>query len=240
MEDRDLMGGDDLTAVDDVSNDGAEFNFTENFDVQDVTILEEETKLPKIDIDSGNEELSLSNEERTIHELETLLTSMDWSDRHAEIEQIAGSYGDIKGSEINGKVGEAHHIIPQSIVDFDKGLEIAIELEKQDHRDLPSTGGSINSKYESFIPEDTAGEISHKNAIKELIDQGEYAEAFRNELLEIRKNEYDKSVADFKENHPGQEPTWDDLNFGKYDAASKAAIEQEIAFIREFGVPNTK
>ena len=160
--------------------------------------------------------------ERTINELETLLDSLDLGEGDLEVEQIAGTYKEIKGSEIKGEVGEAHHIIPQSLVEQNKEIETAIELEKRDHRALPTTGGIINRKYESFLPDSPQDIMRHRDEIMELIDRGEYAEAFRNEVLEIRKNAFDN----------GEE--------GKYDGAIKQALEAEINYIKEHGVPKSK
>jgi phosphoglycerol transferase MdoB-like AlkP superfamily enzyme len=64
--------------------------------------------------------------------------------------------------------------------------------------------------------------MRHRDEIKSLIDNGQYAEAFRNEMLDIQKNAYDK----------GEE--------GKYDGAAKQALDAEIGFIKEYGVPKTK
>jgi len=217
-------GGSDVASLDtdaDVSVDFDDAGTETLFSLDDFT-AESFDDISVSDVDSVPDEIvTPSLEDRTIHELETLRDSLGLGDGDSDVEQLAGRYKDIKGIEISGEVGEAHHIIPQSIVDQNKEIETAILLEKQDHRELPTTGGIINRTYEPFLP-DSPENMRHRDEIKALIDDGQYAEAFRNEVLEIQKNAYDK----------GEE--------GKYDAAIRQAIDTEIDYIKEYGVPKTK
>lgn len=208
----------------------------------DVDIETDSSDIDVIDTDI-NIDLSSDNElaERTIFELENMADALDLSEcDDTDVEQIAGAYKDIKGSEINGEIGEAHHIIPQSTVEFDKKEGICIELEKEDHRTLPTTGGRMNRKFESFLPDSITEDKSLKDTIIDDLSSGNYAEEMKYNILDIKRQEYDKAVEEYKDAHYGMEPDLDDIDFSKYDKAIRQSIEKTVDYIREFGVPKGK
>jgi hypothetical protein len=149
---------------------------------------------------------------RALGELLALENTLDLSDGDPNTTQLGGKYGDIKGL-LEGY--DAHHIPPKSVSDNNINDLPAICMTGVDHAQTSSYGGRMNSKpgQPMFIdsPIDTR---PYKDRLIEQINNGNYADAFRNELYEIKH-----------------------LFGDKYDGAIRQAIDANRNYLTEFGNP---
>ena len=147
----------------------------------------------------------MNNKERTVFELDTLLSTLDLSDGDSSFEQIGGSYKDVYNSlkEI-GKSSEyeVHHIPSRAVQDASPRELPSIALTKEDHALTDSFRGRQNSKYESFLPSGYT-KLSYRDRCANMIEDGEYAELVRNEIYNIKMqfgDRYDGAIKEYLEN----------------------------------------
>jgi hypothetical protein len=165
--------------------------------------------------DQYSNETDLNKKEtiRALSELTTLESSLNLSDGDPNIPQMGGRYGDIKGSL---KGYEAHHIPPKSVSDVNMNDLPAIYLTKEDHALTASYRGKMSSKptkspFQLEPPKDTR---TYRDRLISQINNGNYADAFRNEVYEIKH-----------------------LFGDKYDGAIKQVIEANRNYLKNFGNP---
>lgn len=152
--------------------------------------------------------------QRTVFEIATLKKFLDLSSGDFSISQLGGIYRDVKKS-VDSALYEVHHIPPQSVFADDFENLPAIAVLKEDHAKTSSYRGKMNKSYQSYLPGETAAQ--HKQSVKDLIDQGNLAEAIRNEIYEIREV------------------------FGtKYDGAIMQYLDAMSEYINQNGMPEVK
>jgi hypothetical protein len=149
---------------------------------------------------------------RAIGELLSLESTLDLSDGDPDIPQLGGRYGDIKG-KLEGY--EAHHVPPKSVSDNNPNDLPAICLSAVDHAQTSSYRGRMRARYEQtlFIDSQVDSRPYRERLIKQIND-GNYADAFRNEIYEIKH-----------------------LFGNKYDGAIRQAIEATRNYLQNFGNP---
>ena len=167
-------------------------------------------------------DLNIKEKIRAISELFVLENDLNLTDGDPNIPQLGGLYGDItKGDKTKLKGYHAHHIPPKSVSDNigenKKGDALpAIYLTDEDHKLTASYGGRMRAKLQqSNLELNNKNNLrSYKERLIEQINNGNYADAFRNEVYEIK------------------------YLFGdKYDGAIKKAIEANRNYLQEFGNP---
>ncbi|MCL2054435.1 MAG: hypothetical protein FWG90_08415 [Oscillospiraceae bacterium] len=146
---------------------------------------------------------------RALGELVNLKNDLDLTNGDPNTKQLGGRYGDVKG-KIAGY--HAHHIPPKSVSDHNMNTLPAICMTSEDHRMTASYGNRMKAV---FSPEDKNDNTTYKEKLIKQINDGNYADAFRNEVYEIK------------------------MKFGdKYDGAIKQAIEANADYLKEFGNPH--
>jgi len=145
---------------------------------------------------------------RVLGELITLRNTLDLTDGDPLIPQLGGKYGEIKG-KISGY--HAHHIPPKSVSDHNINHLPAICMTEADHRMTASYGNRMGAL---FSPDKLNDNATYKERLIRQINEGNYADAFRNEVYEIK------------------------MKFGdKYDGAIKQAIDANANYLKEYGNP---
>ena len=134
---------------------------------------------------------------RTIHELQTLRGTLDLTDGDSNVHQKGGRYGDLIKHKPDGY--EAHHIPPKSVNNENPNDMPAIYLTEEDHAATDSYKGRMKSKSNETILniDDEKNTDSYKNRLTSQISEGNYAEAFRNEIYEIKDkfgSKYDGAI----------------------------------------------
>jgi len=148
---------------------------------------------------------SNSDNARTVHELQTLRSMLDLTEGDPDVHQMGGRYGDLVKNKLEGY--QAHHIPPKSVSSENPNDLPAIYITNEDHAATDSYKGRMRKTPEDtiFNIDDKKDTDSYKDRLTAQINDGNYAEAFRNEVYEIK----DK--------------------FGdKYDGAIKQAIDSQI------------
>lgn len=215
----------DETDVEDMESD---IEINDETDMESVIKIDEEAEVESdIEIDEDSDvELDLENSEddfdslpyeiqRELVDIEGFREGLSLEEGDKDILQEAGAYGDLKKLE-DMEGYEHHHMLAQSMVDADPSKLPAISLLAEDHRMTSSYGGRQNSRYTSSIdPCDVSD--TYKNEIMNMIDEGRYGEAVRDEVLEIRRD------------------------FGtKYDGAIDKFLDYYSDYIKENGIPSSK
>ena len=150
---------------------------------------------------------------RALGELNALEYTLGLGDGDPNTHQMGGLYGDIRG-KLRGY--HAHHIPPKSVSDIHEDCLPAIFLTAEDHALTASYGGRMRSRpvqspFEFNAPSDTR---TYGERLIAQINEGNYADAFRNEVYEIRH-----------------------LFGERYDGAIRQAIEANRHYIQTFGNP---
>jgi len=158
-------------------------------------------------------ERSVSVEERTLFELDTLERDLGLTDGDSSVIQVGGYDRDVT-TMIKGRGYESHHIPPQSVFEDKRGNLPTIALTKEDHEKTSSFRGRMKHRYKPHIPGGAAEFPTHKQSVQENVEQGFLAEMIRNEIYEIREA------------------------FGsKYDGAIRQYLTAVRDYIRKNGVP---
>jgi hypothetical protein len=149
---------------------------------------------------------------RAISELNALEYTLDLSDGDPNTAQLGGRHGDVKG-EIKGN--ESHHLVPKSAVGDKMDHLTAVSLTKADHANTPSYGGRMGAKSgEGMFADSPVDSRTLKEKISDQIDSGNYPDAFRNGVYEVKN-----------------------LSGDKMDGALKQAISAERSYLEQYGVP---
>lgn len=158
-----------------------------------------------------------------IHELETLKEDLE-PEAATEVEQVGGPYSEVRGKLIRGKKGEAHHVIPQSIVEGNPAEENTVLLEHADHAQQPSTGGSFHKRTQLLYEQDAPDKsTTRRGEMTQMLQEDRYAELVRDNVLDVRRAALDADGTPWK-----------------YDAALTQYLNAEIDSIRENGLPKAK
>lgn len=151
-----------------------------------------------------------------MHELTTLIDSMELTDGDPAFTQLGGPYSQVK-KQLTGTKYEAHHIPPQSV--FAEGLRDklpTVAITKDDHGRTSSYRGRMGAKKEPLLPGGPPPQ-KHKDLVLDALNQGFLPEMVRNEVYEFRRD------------------------YGtRYDGGLKQYIEAMIEFVKTNGVPATR
>jgi hypothetical protein len=145
---------------------------------------------------------------RALGELLVLKQTLDLTDGDPSTKQLGGLYGNVKG-KLPGY--HAHHIPPKSVSDHNINHLPAICMIDTDHRMTSSYGNRMGAL---FSPEKSSDSTTYKERLIRQINEGNYADAFKNEVYEIK------------------------MKFGdKYDGAIKQAIDANASYLMKYGNP---
>lgn len=153
--------------------------------------------------------------QRTIHELETLMSSLDLTDGDPDTMQVGGTHREVK-KVTKGTGYQSHHIPARSAFDENADDLPTIAITDEDHKLTSSFGGRMNKSYDLVFGADE-GKAKHKDSVKQLLDQGMLAEVIRDEVYEFQRD------------------------YGtKYDGGLKQYIQSMIGFLKRNGMPRNK
>ena len=157
---------------------------------------------------------------RAISELLSLESSLNLSNGDPDTPQIGGLHGDNHKRKPPG--WHSHHIPPKSVSNNNINVLPAVCLTDADHRLTASYGGRMSSKSDSSLYTDLGltppdNSLPYKDELIMQINNGNYSDAFRNEVFELKK-----------------------LFGDKYDGAIKQAIVANRKYLQEYGNPKVK
>lgn len=163
----------------------------------------------------------VSAPKRTLFELASLKDMLDLTDGDPAVVQAGGAYCDVK-ENVDSSIYEVHHIPPRSVFTDHPRYLPCIAMLKADHEQTSSYAGRMGKKYlpyfkkvlleqceekkikvkKSTIPylKDERPLETHKQVIKNVLAESQFAEAVRNELFEIREafgEKYDGAIAQY-------------------------------------------
>lgn len=125
---------------------------------------------------------------RAIGELVSLRNMLELEPEKSRGIQLAGLYGSLKGKHFGKEGYELHHMPPKAVFDCDINELPCILIPKGFHKKTRSySGGRMRSSTGgSIFPDSTQEKREYRDALKDQIEEGNFSDAVRNEIYEIR------------------------------------------------------
>ena len=123
---------------------------------------------------------------RAIGELESLRGMLELDPEKSQGIQLAGPYGALKKLQFGKEGYELHHMPPKSVFSDSADDLPCILIPRGFHRETSSYSGRMNRVPQGTIFPDTTEKKSYKDALKDQVEGGDFADAVRNEIYEIR------------------------------------------------------
>lgn len=125
---------------------------------------------------------------RAIGELVSLRDMLELEPEKSRGIQLAGLYGRLKGRHFGKEGYELHHMPPKAVLGCDINELPCILIPKGFHKKTRSySGGRMRSSTGgSIFPDSMQEKQEYRDALKDQIEEGNFADAVRNEIYEIR------------------------------------------------------